>query len=179
MLPGPEEGEGPSRYHGPAVDHVLIRKLEHLTGSASGPALGFGVEIRDRPGPLHKGGAFPDERVWIQLHGGLFVARASVQLCWVGEYSQVSDVRSRTRGSPIHDMDDFWRGRLRYGYAGVASLNREAWLEEPFWAGPRTYSYEWVRLEDEKKRTSWLDRREPPRGGEGLARSFRAWLDGR
>ena len=49
----------------------------------------------------------------------------------------------------------------------------------PFWAGPRTYGYEWVRLEDEKKRASWLDRREPPRGGESLARSFRAWLDAR
>src|SRR5438270_168503 len=34
-----------------AVDHVVIRKLEHLTGSSSAPAVSFAVETRDRPGP--------------------------------------------------------------------------------------------------------------------------------
>jgi len=139
------------------VDHVLIRRLEHLAASPGGPLIGFGVETRERPGPLHKHGAFPDEAVWIQLHGGLIVAKAVVSLCWVGEYSQVADVRARTRGSPLFDLEDFWKGRPRYGYAGVAGLHGERWLDEPFWAGPRTYGYEWVRLEDEKKRRSWLD----------------------
>src|SRR5438445_7783660 len=83
----------------PGMDHVLIRRLEHLTGSSGSPALRFGVEIRDRPGPLHKNGAFEDDTVAVQLHGGLFVARAMVRLCWVGEYSSVDDVRDRTRGS--------------------------------------------------------------------------------
>ncbi len=161
------------------MDHVLIRKLEHLAGSPSRPLVGFGVEIRDRPGPLHKHGAFEDDRVWVQLHGGLFVAQASVRLCWIGEYSQVADVRARTRGSPLHGMDDFWKGRARYGYAAVAELQREQWLPEPFWAGPRSYGYEWVRLEDERKRASWLDRKDPPRGGETLLRQFRAWLAAR
>lgn len=161
------------------VENVLIRRLEHLDGSAAGPSLAFGVEVRERPGPLHKLGAFPDEPVWIQLHGGLFVARATVRLCWVGEYSAISEVRARTRGSALHDLDDFWRGRPRYGYAGVAELQRERWLDEPFWAGPRTYGYEWVRLEDEHKRASWLDRKEPPRGGEGLRDRFRTWLAAR
>jgi hypothetical protein len=160
------------------VEHVLIRKLEHLAGSGSAPALGFGVEIRDRPGPLHKHGPFEGEPVWVQLHGGLFVAQAAVKLCWVGEYSSVADVRARTRESPLFAMDTFWRGRPRYGYAAVASLQREAWLPEPFWAGPRTYSYEWVRLEDDRKRAAWLDRKEPPRGGDLLLKQFRAWLSG-
>jgi len=156
------------------MEHVLIRKLEHLTGSAGGPTVRFGVEIRDRPGPLHKSGAFPDDPVWIQLHGGLFVARAIVRICWVGEYARVDDMRARTRGSPIHGLDDFWKGRPRYGYAGVSELRREEWIE-PFWAGPRTYGYEWVLLDDGKKRSSWLDRRDPPRGGEGLLDAFRSW----
>jgi hypothetical protein len=157
------------------VEHVLIRRLEHLSGNAAGPSVRFGVETRDRPGPLHKGGAFPAERVWIQLHGGLFVARATVRICWVGEYSGVDDVRRRTRGSAVHDVDPFWRGRPRYGYAAVAELEQERWID-PFWAGPRTYGYEWVRLEDERKRASWLDPKEPPRGGDGLLRDFRAWV---
>lgn len=161
------------------MEHVLIRKLEHLAGTGGAPALRFGVEVRERPGPLHKLGAFPEEPVWVQLHGGLFVARAVVRLCWVGEYSSIADVRARTRGSPLLDMDDFWKGRPRYGYAAVAELERERWLDQPFWAGPRTYGYEWIRLEDDKKRKAWLEPKEPPRGGEGLLRQFRTWLAGR
>ncbi|MEX2458978.1 MAG: hypothetical protein WD770_08340 [Actinomycetota bacterium] len=157
------------------MEHVLIRKLEHLTGNAERPDLRFGIEIRDRPGPLHKHGAFEDDTVWIQLHGGLIVGRAAVRITWIGEYSDVRQVRARTAGSPIHDVEGFWAGRARYGYAGVATLTREQWVE-PVWAGPRTYGYEWVRLEDDKKRASWLDPKPPPRGGDGLLASFRAWL---
>ena len=120
------------------MDHVLIRRLEHLTGSSSAPSMRFGVETRDRPGPLHKNGAFADDRVWVQLHGGLFVARAAVRISWVGEYSDVASVRARTRGASIHDVEGFWQHRPRFGYAGVATLERESWIE-PFWAGPRTY----------------------------------------
>ncbi len=161
------------------MDHVLIRDLDHLTGSAQAPALGYGIEMRERPGPLHKLGAFEDDRVWVQLRGGLFVARAVVKICWVGEYPDVGSVRMRTKGAPIHDVEAFWKGRARYGYAGVATLYREQWLPEPFWAGPRTYGYEWVQLEDEGKRSSWLDEKAPPRGGEGLSDRFRSWLAAR
>jgi hypothetical protein len=57
----------------------------------------------------------------------------------------------------------------------VASLQQEKWIE-PFWAGPRTYAYEWVALEDAKKRSSWLDPRDAPRGGAKLLDDFNAWL---
>jgi hypothetical protein len=160
------------------MDHVLIRPLQFLTGSRAAPSLRFGVEVRDRPGPLHKQGAFEDDRVWVQLEGGLMVARAVVRICWVGEYSEVESVRARTRGSALHDLDGFWRGRPRYGYAGVAELTAERWVD-PFWAGPRTYGYEWVRLETEAKERSWLDPKSPPRGGEGLADRFASWLAAR
>jgi hypothetical protein len=155
------------------VDHVIIRKLEHLAGSRRGPQVGYAIEIRDRPGPAHKRGAFEDDGVWVQLHGGLFVAKAKIELCWIGEFAAISEIRARTAGSPIHDVDDFWRGRPRFGYAAVASLRYEKWID-PFWAGPRTYGYEWVTLENDKKVKSWLDPKEPPRGGGDLAQSFRA-----
>ena len=155
----------------------MIRRLGHLAGNAQAPALRYGIETRDRPGPLHKQGAFQDDEVWVQLHGGLFVGRARIRLAWIGEYSNVSEVRARTRGSSLHDVDGFWTGRPRYGYAAVASLQGERWLPEPFWAGPRTYGYEWIRLEDPKKRGSWLEPKDPPRGGEGLLIEFRRWLD--
>jgi len=161
------------------VDHIVIRALEHLTGDADRPALGFAVETRDRPGPAHKEGSAPDDGVWVQLEGGLFVARARIRLGWVGEYSSVPEVRARTSGSDLHDVEGFWSGRPRYGYAAVASLQHEQWLGEPFWAGPRTYAYEWVLLESDKKRASWLDPKPPPRGGEGLRDRFEAWLAAR
>ena len=51
----------------------------------------------------------------------------------------------------------------------------ERWIE-PFWARPRSYAYEWVLLENDKKRDSWLDPKPPPRGGEGLRSRFESWL---
>jgi hypothetical protein len=157
------------------VEHVVIRPLEHLTGGADRPDLGFAVETRDRPGPAHKEGSSPDDDIWVQLEGGLFVARARIRLGWVGEYSTIDEVRARTRGSPIEALDAFWAGRPRYGYAAVASLQGERWID-PFWAGPRSYAYEWVLLENDKKRASWLDPKPPPRGGEGLKSRFESWL---
>jgi hypothetical protein len=157
------------------VQHVVIRKLEHLTGSSERPTLGYMVETRDRPGPAFKTGTSPGEDVWIQLHGGLFVAKARIKLGWVGEFSGIDGIRARTSGSAIQDLDEFWKGRPRFGYAVVAGLEAEKWIE-PFWAGPRTYAYEWVVLEDDKKRSSWLDPKEPPRSKVSLLESFRAWL---
>lgn len=157
------------------MEHVLIRKKEHLAGTAAAPRFGFAVEVRDRPGPAHKQGAYEDDEVWIQLHGGLFIAKARVRLCWSGEYSDIREIRARTKGSPLYEMTGFWTGRPKWGYAAVASLKSEQWVP-PFWAGPRTYGYEWVRLDEDKKVKSWLDRKEPPRGGEFLRADFDSWL---
>lgn len=161
------------------MDHVVIRRLEQLTGTKSAPRIGFAIETRDRAGPAHKHGAFDGDTVWVQLHGGLFVARARVRICWIGEYSSVREIRERTRGSDIYGVESFWEGRPRYGYAAVAQLQHETWID-PFWSGPRTYGYEWVVLEDSKKRAAWLDPKDPPRGaGADLESRFRQWLAAR
>jgi len=156
------------------MDHVLIRKLEHLTGTVRRPSLVYAIEMRDRPGPAHKTGAFEDEVMWVQLRGGLFVAKAHVKICWRGEFSSPKEIRMRVRDAPIHDVADFWTLRPRFGYAAVAELQHESWIE-PFWAGPRTYGYEWVLLENDKKHKSWLDHKDPPRTGAELASQFDAW----
>ena len=160
------------------MDHVVIRKLEHLTGDAARPELGFAIETRDRPGPAHKNGAFPDDRVWIQLHGGLMIAKARVKICWVGEYSSVNEIRARTRGSKLGAVDDFWKLRPRFGYAAVAELEHEAWID-PVWAGPRSYSYEWVVLDNDSKKKSWTEPKDAPRRGEELTARFSEWNNGR
>lgn len=159
-------------------EHVLIRKVEHLTGSAAGPRLAYGVETRTAPGPVFKKGAWPDDVVWIKLHGGLVIAKARVQLSWIAEYSTLGEVRSRTRGTPLHDIADFWAGRPKVGYAAVVELAGERWID-PHWAGPRTYGYEWVVLDDDKKRATWLESKAAPRGGDELLESFLAWREGR
>lgn len=160
------------------TEHVLIRKLEHLTGSTGAPRLSYAVETREGAGPAHKHGAFPEDIVWIKLHGGLIVGKAKIRICWVGEYSNVAEIRARTAGSPLHDVEGFWSGRPRAGYAAVAELAYERWLE-PYWAGPRTYGYEWVVLDNEHKRASWHERKEPPRSGEALISDFKTWLAAR
>ena len=159
------------------MEHVVIRRLEQLSGGVSSPQISYAIETRDRPGPAHKNGAYPGDAVWIQLHGGLMIAKARVELCWIGEYSDVREVRARTRGSHLYEMRSFWAGRPRYGYAAVASLHHETWID-PYWAGPRTYGYEWVLLDD-KKKASWLDRKPPPRSSDDLKASFKGWLASR
>jgi hypothetical protein len=134
--------------------------------------------MRDRPGPAYKHGAFPGDTVWVQVRGGLLVAKARVGLGWIGEYSSVSEIRARTRDTPLSGLAAFWSGRPPYGYAAVASLESESWIE-PQWAGPRTYGYEWVLLEDAKKRSAWLDPKPPPRSKDDLEERFRHWLEER
>lgn len=159
------------------MDHVVIRKLEHLTGSAKAPRIGYAVETRERPGPAYKEGAFEGDVVWLQLYGGLIVAKAKVHIGYVMEYSNIAEVRRRAQGSPLHGIEDFWKGRPRYGFACVAALTDETWIHPPYWGGPRTYGYEWVVLDEAKKQASWLDKKEPPRGDAvDLVTKFRHWL---
>lgn len=160
------------------MEHVLIRKLEHLTGSDGAPRLGFAVEIREKAGPVFKGGAYEDDEVWVQLHGGLYVAKAKIKIAWLGEYSAISEIRARTKGSPLYQVNSFWSGRPRWGYAAVGALKAESWVP-PFWAGPRTYGYEWVRLEDDRKKSSWLEHKDAPRTGDDLQARFKIWRKAR
>ena len=155
-------------------EHVLIRKLEHLTGSEKAPRFGYAIETRASAGPAYKNGAFPEDVVWLKLHGRLVVGRAQIKIAWVGEFSSREEVRSRTRGSAIHDVDDFWNGRPKVGYAVIAELTAERWIE-PRWQGPRTYGYEWIVLDNDKKTATWMETKPPPRGGEELERSFLTW----
>lgn len=153
------------------TEHVAIRELGQLAGDGERPKLRFAIETRDRPGPAYKAGVYSEDIVWIQLHGGLFVAKARVKIAWRGEYSRLDEIRKR---APELDVtEEFWTGRPRAGYAIVATLEQERWIE-PVWSGPRTYAYEWIVLEDAKKRASWLDSKPPPRGGEDLRARFLA-----
>jgi hypothetical protein len=151
------------------AEHVQTRALEHLRGTPDTPRMAVAIETRERPGPAYKAGVWSDDIVWVQLVGGLFVAKARVKTSWRGEYSRLDDVKPRAGAAGF--PDDFWSGRPRRGYAVVCTLDVERWID-PFWAGPRTYGYEWIVLEDDKKRGSWLDPKEPPRGGEGLLHRF-------
>ena len=152
---------------------MIIRKLEHLTGNARAPRLTYAIETRASAGPAHKTGAFPDDTVWIKLHGGLMVGKAKIRIAWVGEYSSLHEIRSRTEDSDINKVDGFWAGRPKVGYAVIAELKDERWID-PHWAGPRTYGYEWVVLDD-KKRDQWLEEKSAPRGGEALVDDFGRW----
>lgn len=153
------------------AEHIQVRSLEYFVGSEERPVFGLGMEARDRPGPAYKAGVYSDDVVWIQLHGGLFVAKATVRIAWRGEYSRIDELRRRANDASL--PESFWAGRPRHGYAVVAFLQQARWIE-PFWAGPRTYGYEWIVLEDDAKRKSWLEEKPPPRGGDGLRKDFLA-----
>lgn len=155
-------------------DHVLIRKLEHLAGNERAPALRYAVETRASAGPAHKSGAFPGDVVWIKLHGGLVVGKAQIKIAWVGEYSSLREIQARTSGSSLPNDQSFWAGRPKFGYAVVGELQNERWIE-PKWEGPRTYGYEWVVLDSDKKRASWFEEKAPPRGGAELLQRFLDW----
>lgn len=144
------------------AEHVVIRDLPLLRGGTDAPHLAVAFETRDRPGPAYKTGVYEDDEVWVQLHGGLFVAKADVKIAFRGEYSKIDEVKRRVAGEGLPEK--LWEGRPRAGYCIVAWLRNERWIE-PFWAGPRTYQYEWIVLEDARKRASWLEPKDPPRTG--------------
>lgn len=156
------------------ADHIVIRKLEHLARTERGPALGYAIETRATAGPAFKNGAFAGDIVWIKLHGGLMIGRAEIKIAWVGEYSSLREIQARTTGSAIQSNASFWAGRPKFGYAVVAELQNERWLE-PKWQGPRTYGYEWVVMDSDKKTKSWFEDKPAPRGGDELLREFLAW----
>ena len=158
-------------------DHVLIRKLEHLAGNDRTPALRYAVETRESAGPAFKNGAFPGDVVWIKLHGGLVVGKAQIKIAWVGEYSSLREIQARTPGSAIQGNASFWAGRPKFGYAVVGELQNERWLE-PKWQGPRTYGYEWVVIDSDKKSESWFEDKPAPRGGAELLERFLNWKKG-
>ena len=159
------------------ADHVVIRKLEHLAGNARAPALRYAIETRATAGPAFKNGAFAGDIVWIKLHGGLLIAKAAIKIAWLGEYASLREIHARTQGSAIHDDVSFWAGRPKFGYAVVAELQNERWLE-PRWQGPRTYGYEWVVMDSDKKTKTWFEEKTPPRGGDELLQRFLKWRQG-
>ena len=155
-------------------DHVLIRKLEHFAGNERAPALRYAVETRASAGPAYKNGAYSGDVVWIKLSGGLVVGKAEIKIAWVGEYASLREIQARVAGSAIQTNTSFWSGRPKFGYAVVGELQNERWLE-PRWQGPRTYGYEWVVMDSEKKTRTWFEDKPPPRGGEELLARFLEW----
>lgn len=145
---------------------------EHLTARDGRPDVPVAIETRDRPGPAFKHGVFNDDIVWIRM-GPLLVAKATVGIAWKGEYAFLREVRKRTKGTPFHDLDDFWSGRPKVGYAVVAELRKPKFLDEPALAGPRTYGYEWIVLESETKQETWLTRQPPEPKDAQLVERFR------
>lgn len=150
------------------AEHVQIRALEHVRGDEEKPKFVVALETRDRPGPAFKAGVYSDDDVWFQLRGGLMIARGKVVQSWRGEFSRLDEIRARCEDA--HLPESFWQGRPRAGYAIVARVNAR-WIE-PYWAGPRTYGYEWIVLEGDSKRKTWLEDKPPPRGGESLREEF-------
>lgn len=152
------------------VEHVVIFAPEHLAARDGRPDVPLAIEARDRPGPAYKHGVFSDEEVWIRM-GPLLVAKAAVKLAWKGEYAFLREIRDRTEGTYLYDLEPFWSGKPKIGYAVVAELKDARFVAEPSLAGPRSYGYDWIVLENEKKHQTWLTKRPPePKDAELLAR---------
>jgi hypothetical protein len=151
------------------MDHVVIFDPDHVRSRAGRPRFTVAVEARDRPGPAYKAGVGSGEVVWIRM-GPLVVAKATVDIAWHGEYAMLKEIRNRTKGTELFDQDGYWQGKAKIGYAVVAKLRDARWLPEPQLGGPRTYAYDWVVLENEKKEDTWLDLKPPESKDAGLVR---------
>lgn len=148
----------------------MILDPEHVSARDGRPAMTVAVEARDRPGPAYKHGVFPDDVVWIRM-GPLLVAKATVRIAWKGEYAFLRELQQRTRGTELEGLASFWQRKPKIGYAVVATLTDARFVREPALAGPRSYGYDWIVLENERKRETWLDLRPPePKDAELVSR---------
>lgn len=159
------------------MDHVVIRDPEHLSARDGRPLLTVAVESRDRPGPAYKHGVYDGDVVWVRM-GPLLVARAEVKIAWRGEYAMLGELRNRTKGTELFALDAYWTGKPKVGYAVVATLHKARFLSEAMLAGPRTYGYDWIVLENEHKEDTWLETRPPEPKDEPLVERFRAMVAG-
>lgn len=150
----------------------MILAPEQVSATNGRPNVTMAVEARDRPGPAYKQGVFPEDVVWIRM-GALLVAKASVRIAWKGEYALLRELRERTKGTGLYGADSFWAGKPKIGYAIVAHLKDQRFLPEARLAGPRTYGYDWIVLENERKRDTWLETRPPEDKDRELVRRFR------
>lgn len=155
-----------------AVDHVVIFAPEHLAARDGRPKITVAIEARDRPGPAYKHGVYDGDVVWIRM-GPLLVAKAAVAIAWHGEYAVLRELRDRTKGTELYGLDSFWTGKPKVGYAVVAQLEHARFLAEAKLAGPRTYGYEWIVLENDRKRDTWLTPRSPEDKDATVVRRFR------
>ena len=154
------------------MDHVVIFAPEHLEARNGRPNVTVAVEARDRPGPAYKHGVYNDDVVWIRM-GPLLVAKGAVKLATKLEYAFLEELRDRTRDTDLHGLEGFWAGKPKIGYAVVAELKDVRFLNEPCLAGPRTYGYDWIVLENERKAQTWLTKRPPEDKDADLVRRFR------
>lgn len=154
------------------MDHVVILAPELVSSLGGRPNVPVALEARDRPGPAYKEGVYADDVVWIRM-GPLLVAKASVKIAWKGEYAMLRELRERTKGSVLHASDSFWAGKPKVGYAVVAQLKNQRFLPEAKLAGPRTYGYDWIVLENERKRETWLETRPPEEKDRDLVKRFK------
>lgn len=150
----------------------MIFEPEQVEARGGRPLITVALEARDRPGPAYKHGVYDGDVVWIRM-GPLLVARATVQIAWRGEFSMTKDIRDRTKGTEAFGRDSFWAGRPRVGYAVVAMLRDARFLPDAKLAGPRTYGYEWIVLESDRKLQTWLETREPEPKDAALVARFR------
>lgn len=154
------------------MDHVVILQPEHLGARDGRPNVTVAVEARDRPGPAYKAGVGAGDTVWIRM-GPLMVAKATVRIAWHGEFAMPGELRARTKGTELHGLESYWAGKPKIGYAVVAQLQNARFLPEPKLAGPRTYGYDWIVLENDKKTDTWLDMRPPEPKDADLVAKFR------
>ena len=154
------------------VDHVVILDPDLVTARDGRPRISVAIEARDRPGPAYKEGVYSDDVVWIRM-GPLLVAKAKVKIAWKGEYAFVRELQERTKGTELDGADAFWARKPKIGYAIVAQLKDVFFLKEPALAGPRTYGYDWIVLENEKKQETWLTRKPPEAKDAALVRKYK------
>jgi hypothetical protein len=159
------------------VQHVVIFQPEHLSARDGRPRVSVAVEARDRPGPAFKHGVASDDVVWIRM-GPLLVAKAVVDIAYHFEYAMLKELRERTKGTELYGLEGFWAGKPKVGYAVVAKLRGARFVPEAKLAGPRTYGYDWIVLENERKEDTWLDERAPEPKDAQLVSRFRAMLLG-
>lgn len=154
------------------MDHVVIFEPHHFKSVKGRPDLTVAVEARDRPGPAFKEGVFPDDTVWFRM-GPLLVAKATVKIAWKGEYAFIRELRKRTEETELANDEAWWLRRPKIGYAVVAQLTQARYLSSAKLGGPRSYGYDWIVLDSESKRKTWLNLREPEPKDADLLRRFR------
>jgi hypothetical protein len=138
------------------MDHVVIRRVEYVSGTRDRPEIGIFTQAHQTRHPVPWGQITVGDTVWMKWSRGPIVARATVQGFRQIQACSPDRLRQIVTGCKLYDLKDYWVSLPPAFSAVVIWLDDERWLDSPVFPSARSRGESWVPLKTSELREAWL-----------------------